>query len=269
MLTKLARAKVNLALHVTGQRDDGYHLLDSLVAFADIGDRLTFTPADQLSLVIEGPYGAGLDPEGDNLVIQAAEMMGSPKVAITLEKNLPVASGIGGGSADAAATLLGLAEMCDIPLPDLSDQTRLGADVPVCVAGHACRMKGIGEVIEPLSAFGPFDAILANPNKTVSTPAVFKHLTDKNNSPIPDQFTGTTKGLSALRNDLQGPAIETRPEIAEVLAALTSTDAELARMSGSGATCFGLYPSAPEAVKAAETLRTEHPDWWVQPCRLN
>lgn len=271
-IRQVARAKINLCLHVTGQRSDGYHLLDSIVGFAEFGDVLTFEWAESVSLSIDGPFSAGLSGADDNLILKAARCFA--KVAgqgatIHLEKNLPVASGIGGGSADAAATLHGLSELWGVPLPEATKQLTLGADVPVCVTGKTVRMRGIGEVIEPLPNPPDLPMVLVNPGLSVATPDVFKALTCKANSVI------STKGevdwiswLAAQRNDLQNPAIASVPEIASVMEALSNTGAVLHRMSGSGATCFALYDSDESATKAADKLTTAYPDWWVQATRL-
>nr|WP_323778573.1 4-(cytidine 5'-diphospho)-2-C-methyl-D-erythritol kinase [Amylibacter sp.] len=272
MIKQIARAKINLCLHVTGQRDDGYHLLDSIVGFAEYGDVLTFAPAESVSLSISGPFGAGLSGADDNLILKAARCFGKTAgqgAAIHLEKNLPVASGIGGGSADAAATLHGLSELWGLPLPDAAKQLTLGADVPVCVSGKTVRMRGIGEVIEPLPNPPDLPVVLVNPNRSVATPDVFKALAHKDNPAISGQDAADWTGwLTAQRNDLQEPAIVCVPEISNVLDALSNTGALLCRMSGSGATCFGLFDSAESATAAADQLAKNYPDWWVQTTRL-
>ncbi|MBR9862982.1 MAG: 4-(cytidine 5'-diphospho)-2-C-methyl-D-erythritol kinase [Rhodobacteraceae bacterium] len=272
VIERVARAKINLCLHVTGQRDDGYHLLDSVVAFAEYGDVLTFAPAESVSLSISGPFGEGLSGAEDNLILQAARCFtrkSGQGAAIHLEKNLPVASGIGGGSADAAAALAGLSELWGLPLPDPELQLSLGADVPICVAGRPLRMRGIGEVIKPLEPDRPFDMVLVNPGVSVPTPVVFKALKDKSNPAVTDEpDKGWINWLAQQRNDLETPAIAHSPVIADVLTALGQTAPALCRMSGSGATCFGLYDSAKAAQDAAEHLSARHPDWWVQTTRL-
>ena len=267
MHTELARAKVNLALHVTGVTDAGYHELDSLVVFADVGDVLHFQSAGDLSLEITGPFGDGLSAGPDNLILRAAALMGSPDVKITLEKNLPVASGIGGGSADAAATLRGLAVFNGLPLPSPEDQLVLGADVPVCVRQETCRMQGIGEDITQLDLTDRFHAVLINPGVGVSTAAVFSGLATKHN-PAMDLEDISIAALRQLRNDLEAPAVEIAPTISTVLEALKVSGACIARMSGSGATCFGIFDSAEDAFNAAKSLSAAHPSWWVQPCQL-
>ncbi|BBU58304.1 4-diphosphocytidyl-2-C-methyl-D-erythritol kinase [Mameliella alba] len=265
-----APAKINLTLHVTGQRADGYHLLDSLVMFADVGDRVTVARASEMSLRVTGPMAAGVPDDARNLCWKAAEAFGEP-VAITLDKHLPAAAGIGGGSSDAAAVLRGMEQLFGRPsgvlLPDL------GADVPVCMLAHAARMQGIGEQVTPLD-LQPLDVILVNPRVEVSTPAVFKALERRDNPPM-TSMTETDVPLMALdwiarqRNDLQPPAIMVKPVIAEVLDAMAALEgARLVRMSGSGATCFALFDTRAAADGAATTLSSARPDWWVRPATL-
>ncbi|MBL6427421.1 MAG: 4-(cytidine 5'-diphospho)-2-C-methyl-D-erythritol kinase [Maritimibacter sp.] len=274
MLTKVfAPAKVNLTLHVTGQRKDGYHLLDSLVAFADVGDRVSVMAADELSLDVTGPMSDGVPTDARNLVWRAAELFDQP-VAITLSKHLPPASGIGGGSSDAAATLLAMSDLTgERTLPEGAAQ--LGADVRVCLTRQAARMSGIGEIVEPVGPLPQLHAVLANPRVEVPTPAVFKALASKTNAPMPrklPKWQGTKQlidWLAAQRNDLEDPAMQVAPVIVDVLAALTTLpDARLARMSGSGATCFALFASREAANGAAAALAELHPDWWVVPATL-
>lgn len=254
-----APAKLNLALHVTGLRADGYHLLDSLVAFAAVGDEVTLTPGP-LSLQIEGPFASGL--EGDNLCLKAARLAGA-EAQIRLVKNLPVASGIGGGSADAAAVLRGLARL-GYPLPPVPET--LGADVPVCLASSPARMQGVGEIVTPLPPLPALHLVLVNPGIALPTPPVFAALAQKTNPPLPPipafaDAPGLIQWLAATRNDLEAPAIALAPAIRKVLDALNSAGAGFARMSGSGATCFGLFPSPAAAARAAEALR--RPGWWA------
>lgn len=256
-----APAKLNLALHVTGQRADGYHLLDSLVAFAGVGDRITLEPGP-LSLQIDGPFGAALSADGDNLCLRAARLAGGA-ARISLTKNLPIASGIGGGSADAAAVLRGLARM-GYGLPEALE--RLGADVPVCIASAPARMQGIGEVITPLPSLPTVPLVLVNPRVQIATPQVFAAMGRRDNPPLPTiprfaDMAALTEWLAVTRNDLEAPARVIAPVIGDVLSALTATGAAFARMSGSGATCFGLYPSAKAAELAAASLK-QH-GWWA------
>lgn len=264
-----ARAKVNLCLHVTGQRGDGFHLLDSVVAFADVADILTFESAENLTLTIDGPFADGLSSDNDNLILQAARCFANPAgAAIHLQKNLPVASGIGGGSADAAAALLGLSQLWNCALPDAATQLSLGADVPVCVVGETVRMQGVGEDITPITGLPALPAILINPGVAVSTPSVFKALTKKKNTQL-EAGEVSLDWLTAQRNDLQGPATSLAPMIAEVVTKLEETGALLARMSGSGATCFGIFRTMKTAQAIAAMLSEQHPEWWVQATTLN
>lgn len=254
-----ARAKVNLSLHVTGKRADGYHLLDSLVCFAGVGDTVTVTPADTLTLEVTGPEAQAL--EGENLVTRAARLMGG-NAALHLDKHLPVASGIGGGSADAAATLRAL-QALGRPLPADADVLRLGADVPVCLNGRAVRMTGIGEGLAP-APLPPAWLVLCNPRVGVSTADVFRGL-EGFGAPMPEVPAFADAGalarwLEGTRNDLEPPALRLAPVIADVKAALAAQDGCLiARMSGSGATCFGLFATEAQARKGAASLP---PAWW-------
>ena len=270
MTTKqIAQAKINLCLHVIGQRQDGYHLLDSIVGFTEFGDVLTFERADTTTLTIDGPFADGLSGSDDNLILQAARCFSGRKGAtIHLKKNLPVASGIGGGSADAAAALRGLSALWDEPLPDVAAQLKLGADVPVFVQGGMVRMRGIGEVISPLNRVNPLPIVLVNPNVSVSTPMVFKALKSKENTPTEEQTSDAWGWISDQRNDLQSAAIVLEPVIATALDQIDCTDPMLARMSGSGATCFGIYQTDKSAAAAAREISNAHPEWWVQTTRL-
>ncbi len=268
-----APAKINLTLHVTGRRTDGFHLLDSLVAFASVGDWVTVTPAAAWSLRVTGPMAAGVPVDDGNLTLRAARMSDGAPCAITLDKHLPLASGIGGGSADAAATLRALVALDGRALPP--DLTRLGADVPVCLRATPCRMSGIGETLGDVSGLPPIHAVLANPRVAVPTPDVFARLTEKSNPPMPKSLPdwpdtrAFARWLVTQRNDLERPARDIAPVIGTILSRLTATDGcLLARMSGSGATCFGIYDTALLATRATESLRTRHPEWWVVTTRL-
>jgi 4-diphosphocytidyl-2-C-methyl-D-erythritol kinase len=277
MLRVFAPAKVNLCLHVTGQRADGYHLLDSLVAFADVGDWLTLRRASAAEVQVVGPEAAALVQGGVNIISQTLARFGVQDVAVQLEKHLPVASGIGGGSADAAATYRGLCALLGRAAltQDAADLLALGADVPMCVPAKPARVQGIGERITPLPNLPALSAVLVNPRQPVSTPAVFRALPQKQNpglAPMPPHFADAAALMAWLaqqRNDLQPPAQTIAPVITGALAALAQSGAALARMSGSGATCFGLYPSAPAAQAAAHSLRSQQPQWWIAPCTLN
>lgn len=270
-----APAKINLALHVTGQRPDGYHLLDSLVVFADIGDRLTVRLADEPALTVEGPMAAGVPDDGQNLVMKAADLMGV-SAAIRLEKHLPNAAGLGGGSSDAAAAARALHDLTGQSLPDIAALTGLGADVPVCMQPNAARMRGVGEDIIPVQGLPALHAVLVNPGLPVMTQQVFANLTKRDNPPMPDvlpEFASDARfinWLAGMRNDLQGPAMAAHPLIAQVFDKLKVTPGcLLARMSGSGGTCFGLYGDAETAASAAGRLRQANAGWWVVATRLN
>ena len=266
-----ACAKINLFLHVTGRRADGYHLLDSLVVFANVGDELTAEPAAALSLTIDGPFASTLASEPNNLVLRAAHALTPTNAGarLLLTKNLPVASGIGGGSADAAAALRLLCQLWHRTLPDkelAQLALGLGADVPVCLASHPARMSGIGEHLAPAPRLPPFGIVLVNPGVAVATADVFR-ARQGDWSPLatlPDAWNDVASmaaTLRVLRNDLQAPAVALQPLIGDVLAALTALpDCHLARMSGSGATCFGLFDTAAAAARAAEQVRRS--GWW-------
>jgi 4-diphosphocytidyl-2-C-methyl-D-erythritol kinase len=266
-----APAKINLTLHITGQRADGYHLLDSLVAFADVGDWITITPKEA-GLRLSGPEAQGLDAGAPNLIGAAARLFPG-RFGFDLQKNLPVASGIGGGSADAAAACRGLTQLTG-HRPASADILALGADVPVCVGAAPARMQGIGDQITPITGFPMFNAVLVNPRKQVSTAKVFAGLKTKDGAPMPG-LPPITDPLSVIEwlgtqhNDLEHPALRIEPSIGEVIEDLTKLPGcLLARMSGSGATCFGLFPDRAQAAVAAQSLGEHHPDWWVRPCTL-
>lgn len=265
---EFAPAKVNLALHVTGRRADGYHLLDSFVVFAGVGDTIYASPADKLSLTIDGPEAHGLAIDDDNLVLRAARFLDPDRgAALRLTKNLPVASGIGGGSADAAATLRALSRLWDMPLPKTADTAVLGADVPVCLDRQSTRMCGVGEMLLPAPKLPQLDMILVNPRVQVSTPRVFSGLARRDTPPlseIPAEWRdGQVFGawLAKQRNDLLAPAVKIEPVIAKILDLLAETKPLAHGMSGSGASCFALYPSG-GAGAAFESLQSERPAWW-------
>ncbi|WP_375260987.1 4-(cytidine 5'-diphospho)-2-C-methyl-D-erythritol kinase [Palleronia sp.] len=264
-----APAKVNLALHVTGQRADGYHLLDSIVVFADVGDTAAAEAgADDWQLTIDGPFAHGLDPDAPNLVTRAARLTEGPPAHLTLTKRLPIAAGLGGGSADAAATLQALHALDGRKIPN--DVLSLGADLPVCLAGQPARMRGIGEDLSALPDLPPAWLVLVNAGRHVSTGGVYAALTVKDNAPLPEPVKWSdapalANWLAGTRNDLEEPARALEPAIGVSLAQIGATEGcLLARMSGSGATCFGLYETAPEASAAADAIRAAQPDWWVQ-----
>ena len=280
---EFAPAKINLYLHITGRQGDGYHLLDSLAVFPDIGDRVIARPAPTLSLELAGPFAGDLGAGEDNLVLAAARALaasggGVPGAALRLEKNLPVASGIGGGSADAAATLRLLArlwareggarergarERADLP----AIAARLGADVPVCLGARAARMSGIGTALAPPPRLPEAGIVLANPGIALPTRDVFAARGGAFSAPpaLPagwEDAAAMAADLAALGNDLETPAIALRPQIGTVLAALRALPGVLlARMSGSGATCFAVFATAEAALAASRRLPRE---WWVK-----
>lgn len=281
-----APAKINLTLHVTGQRADGYHLLDSLVTFASVGDRLEIVSGNALSLTVEGPEAAGVPADMDNLALRAAAMVQQDGAALRLEKNLPPASGIGGGSADAAAAWRGMVCLDDTRTDALAsasqdllgqhlkDLTSLGADVPMCLACKPMRARGIGDQLDVVT-LPTLYAVLVNPRRPLSTPSVFKALGSKTNPPMPDSIpefadaAALIDWLGDMRNDLEPPALTVQPAIADVLDVLGAQDGcGLARMSGSGATCFGLFETEAAAKEAARRLYDTYPDWWVAGCVL-
>ncbi len=278
MLVRTAHAKVNLALHVTGQQTDGYHLLDTLVVFTELGDVISvhdsLNSSNLVSIVIDGPFANGLELDDNNLVHRAAWAMAKKiskknknlrPVEVKLTKNLPIASGIGGGSADAAATLLALREFWNSDLELLELAIDLGADVPMCLHSKPLRAQGIGDEIQLLDSNTPLHIVLVNPSIEISTPAVFKGLQQTENSPISSQPLAVlpeSNKLNTLRNDLQTSAVALESIIQEVLNALQNTDAQVVRMSGSGATCFGIYANLKQAQAAAEKIQSQHPGWW-------
>jgi 4-diphosphocytidyl-2-C-methyl-D-erythritol kinase len=281
-----ARAKVNLTLRVVGRRVDGFHELESVVAFADCADRLSFVPGSELRLDTTGPLAQACGDAADNLVFKAAQLLGDrvPELKLgefTLDKVLPVAAGVGGGSADAAAALRLLARVNNLVIDDISliDVARLtGADVPVCLSSRACVMTGVGETLLPL-ALPKMPCVLVNPRVPVATKDVFRALGLRNGQLLvgaSDVMRATAwpepggsledwvEALAAGSNDLEAPALRIQPVIGEVLAALSTTNgAWLARMSGSGATCFAIYENTAEAQRAAQRIQIDHPQWWV------
>jgi 4-diphosphocytidyl-2-C-methyl-D-erythritol kinase len=280
------RAKVNLTLRVIGRRTDGYHDLESVVAFADCADRLSLTPGPDLSLSMSGPTAQACGSTSDNLVLKAARLLGEsvPDLGVgsfVLDKVLPVAAGIGGGSADAAAALRLLAQLNGLPLDDerlLAVALATGADVPVCLVSRACDMTGVGETLMPLS-LPIIPCVMVNPGVPVATRDVFGALGLRNGELLVDAtdvFRGTAwpeagasvedwvEVLAASANDLEAPATRIQPVIGDVIAALNATNgAWLARMSGSGATCFAIYENTADAARAAEKIRRDQPGWWV------
>ena len=275
-LEEQAPAKVNLSLRVTGRRPDGYHELDSCVVFTEWADRLSIVAAGRLDLALTGPFAPALADQIDNLVIRAARRLAAhagraPDVRLILDKRIPVAAGLGGGSADAAATLRGLNRLWDLGLASselLALALELGADVPVCLLGRPARMRGIGERIEPI-AVPALDLVLVNPRRAVATARVFAGLGSIRSpgptaTPLPAGRADLLDWLRTSGNDLEEPARRLMPLIDEVLAALAGQPGcRLARMSGSGATCFGVFDDPQAASHAAAALRRARPEWWV------
>jgi 4-diphosphocytidyl-2-C-methyl-D-erythritol kinase len=279
---RAAPAKLNLYLHVVGRRADGYHLLDSLVAFAGVHDTVVAAKANALTLAIEGPFAAALSAEADNLVLRAARALADiagvrPWAALTLVKRLPVAAGIGGGSADAAATLSATSALWQIthkPGALAKLALTLGADVPVCLAGKAAQMAGIGEKIDPAPALPRVPLVLVNPLVPLATPPVFKARSGpfSKAAPLeaaPRDARDLAEALATRRNDLTDAARGLVPEIGAILAVLAAQPGcLLARMSGSGATCFALFAHDAEARAAAAALRAAQPGWWIAASEL-
>ena len=268
-----ARAKINLALHVTGPLSRGMHQLDSVVVFADFGDRISVERASSLSLSVCGPM-ATKTPQGErNLALRAARLLDSETGArITLEKHLPLAAGIGGGSADAAEVLKLLSILHGVPLPEHGKVAELGADVPVCLSGRSSRVRGFGEMITRLPAIPPLSLVLANPGVPLPTGPVFESLASTSNPPLEENMPAASRRrefiawLARQRNDLEEPALRLLPKIGNVLEALRNCrGCRLARMSGSGATCFGVFDDVEGAKTAAAEIRTGSPEWWVVP----
>ena len=267
-MEEIAYAKINLALHVRGREADGYHRIETVFAFAEDGDRLSVAPGGDLSLTITGPFAAPLRDKEDNLVLHAARALaeaagGQPDAALTLDKRLPVASGIGGGSADAAAALRLLDRFWDTSLADeqlLEIAAKLGADVPASLASRSARGEGRGDRLAPLDDpdIAGTPLLLVNPGRSVSTAQVFAGWDGIDRGPLGDWRSG--------RNDLEAPARTIAPEIDLILSTLS--DARVARMSGSGATCFGLFASEAERDRAASSIAVAHPHWWMLKTRL-
>ncbi|MCA0012401.1 4-(cytidine 5'-diphospho)-2-C-methyl-D-erythritol kinase [Mesorhizobium sp. B292B1B] len=277
-----APAKINLALHVTGRRDDGYHLIESLAVFTRFGDRIEIALAERDDFNVSGRYAPDVPLDGSNLVLrardalrQAAGPRGTPPVSIKLEKNLPVASGVGGGSSDAAAVLRGLAASWRLDIADAALARiglSLGADIPMCLAARPLIASGIGEVLSLVPDFSALGLVLVNPGKAVSTAEVFNALSRRDNEGLPPlprvvDFHGLRNWLEITRNDLEPAARAIEPAIGKALSVLNRAGAGFARMSGSGATCFGLFETGNVAKRAAADIRARQPDWFVAATR--
>lgn len=283
LLSSPAPAKLNLYLHITGRREDGYHELDSLIAFAEPCDRVDAEGATNFSLSITGPFASALNATGeDNLVAQAARGLAKlsgiePAARLTLDKNLPVASGIGGGSSDAAATLRLLSRLWNLsPKREAMAALALslGADVPMCLHGETCFAGGIGERLFPAPKLPDCGLVLVNPGVVLSTPEVFRarrggFSEQARFAETPADASELAQLLATRRNDLEAPAMTLAPEIGEVLRVLRNLPGcRIARMSGSGATCFALFDDDAGAVAAAGKLHARHINWWVKQSRL-
>lgn len=275
MITEQAAAKINLFLHVGDRRADGFHPVQSLAVFTAMADALAIDAAADLSLAVGGPFARGLDGERDNLVLRAARALGQQGAMLTLTKNLPVASGIGGGSADAAAALRGLNRLWDLGKDDAAlgaTAAGLGSDIPACLLSAACFMEGRGEVLRPAESMPYLPLLLVNPGVAVPTKDVFAGLDTRSGADMVlphGRFADTAdllRYLETTRNDLETPARRLQPVIGEVLAAMDSlAGALLVRMSGSGATCFGIFADDDCCQRAGESLRQSHPGWWIAP----
>lgn len=283
-VTRLAPAKVNLALHVTGRREDGYHLLDMLVAFGDVGDFIHISTSENDDFHVSGRFSKAIPLDASNLVLKARDILKSVSdrqvapVTIHLEKNLPVASGIGGGSSDAAATLLALNELWGLNLSFnevVALGLSLGADLPMCLHGAnfgtPLIVRGIGEELSAISGLPALPLVLINDGTALSTPQVFGAMGKRDNPPLPvpkvDSFDCLRSYLPTTRNDLLQPALSLAPNIAQKLAMLRSYDAIFAQMSGSGATCFAVFSDQKSAAQAAREIRSAHSDWFVAATR--
>ena len=279
---EFAPAKINLALHVTGRRADGYHLLESLAVFTRFGDRISIEAADEDSFSVAGPYAPAVPTDETNLILKARDALRAAwpsattaPVAIRLEKNLPIASGIGGGSSDAAAALRGLVKFWGLDI-EHEALTRigaaLGADLPMCLAARPLVARGTGDELSPVAGFPALGLVLVNPDVAVSTPAVFSALQRRDNEKLPPlprhlDFHTIRNWLEITRNDLEDAARSIEPSIGAAKAALLKADAGFARMSGSGATCFGLFETGNVAKRAAAAIRSRHPGWFVAATR--
>lgn len=283
--TALARAKINLCLHVGAPRPDGYHPIASLVAFANVGDLISVERADRLSLNVTGPFGADLAATSDNLILRALQALGravgmdDPPVAVVLDKRLPIAAGLGGGSSDAATAMKMVRDLLALEIDD-AGMARvaecIGADGPMCLAARTAWAEGIGERLTPVADIAPLAAVLVNPGVPSPTKAVYAAydlaVTGTAARPALPEDRGPsnlTAWLTACRNDLEEPARALAPEITVALAALSAMEgSRLSRMSGSGATVFGLFDDMASAEVAANRLSAAHVDWWVSPCLL-
>ena len=274
MFEEKANAKVNLCLQIVGQKPNGFHLLDSIVGFTEFGDHLSFKKSDKLELTVQGAFSDKIPVDRSNLILKAAELvrkLNNIKTGahITLTKNLPPSAGLGGGSSDAAATIRGLSRMWGTDLPEIHDLMKIGSDLPVCINQKTQHMKGFGEVLNVVNTFPNLPILLVNPLKKVSTQAVFRKLENKKNSPLSkyEKLFQTKKDwinwLLLQRNDLMEPAVSVEPVISEVLQFISNQiSVEKVSMSGSGATCFGVFENNHDCDLAMKKIRRERPEWW-------
>ena len=274
MFEEKASAKVNLCLQIVGQKPNGFHLLDSIVGFTEFGDHLSFKKSDKLKLKVQGAFSDQIPVDRSNLILKAAELvrkLNNIKTGahITLTKNLPPSAGLGGGSSDAAATIRGLSRMWGTDLPEIHDLMKIGSDLPVCINQKTQHMKGFGEVLNVVNTFPNLPILLVNPLKKVSTQTVFRKPENKKNSPLSkyENLFQTKKDwinwLLLQRNDLMEPAVSVEPVISEVLQFISNQiSVEKVSMSGSGATCFGVFENKHDCDLAMKKVRRERPEWW-------
>ncbi len=276
MISEFAPAKINLSLHLVGQKSNGYHLLDSIVSFVNVGDNISIAPGKSGDLKVAGPFAKDLPSANNNLVLKAARLFGSIKLSqITLEKNIPVTSGIGGGSADAAATVRLFSKFYNKPEPPIGKLISLGSDVPVCMQKGIVRMMGVGEEIINLSPAPKVGILLVNPRKALSTAEVFNGVKEKNNSgvnlhgSIEKNLNSWFDWINSMRNDLTASAIDLIPDIRFILDKLIACDgARVVRMSGSGATCFALFEDFDLLQNAKFKIMKECPSFWCEAGKL-
>ena len=274
MFEEKASAKVNLCLQIVGQKSNGFHLLDSIVGFTEFGDHLSFKESDVLELTVQGAFSDQIPVDKSNLILKAAELLRTLNniktgAHITLSKNLPPSAGLGGGSSDAAATIRGLSRLWGTDLPDIDDLMKIGSDLPVCIHQKTQHMKGFGEVLEEINTFPNLPILLVNPLKKVSTQTVFRMLQNKKNPPLSEyeklfqEKKDWINWLLLQRNDLMEPAVKVEPVISEVLRLISKQiSVEKVSMSGSGATCFGIFENKHDCDLAMKRVRLERPDWW-------
>ncbi|HPD82935.1 MAG: 4-(cytidine 5'-diphospho)-2-C-methyl-D-erythritol kinase [Alphaproteobacteria bacterium] len=272
-----APAKVNLSLHITGKREDGYHLLQSIIAFSNFGDEIKISPSKEFIFTQKNTFPGSPDQVADNIVVQAAQglskLLNKPlHCHIHLIKTIPIGAGLGGGSSDAAATIRGLLEFWEIFIPAEKLQNlllSLGADVPVCYYNLPCLVEGVGEIIKPIPSFSPLPALLIFPNKFCSTKKIFTDHNEKFSKKFTLPETNFFDFIRSQKNDLTAAAIKNIPEIEEILNALSAMPScQLSRMSGSGSACFGVFNNQNESLEAAENIQKKWPNWWVRPIMI-